>query len=108
MEIHFTDKKLQKICQSSKLLKQKFGHLSFKIQARLADFDAASNVTELTAGRPHQLFYNRTGQYALALNNMTRLIFESANDPIPKNLDGTVDWKKVTVVRIVAIEDYHE
>lgn len=108
MEIYFTDKKLQKICQSSKLLKQKFGQLAIKIQARLADLDAASNVTELTAGRPHPLLYSRQGQYAVDLTNMIRLIFEPANDPTPKNPDGTVDWKMVTMVRIVEIEDYHE
>ena len=108
MKIHFKNTKLQELCQTTKLMKKKFGaERAQKLMTRLADLDAASNVTELTAGRPHPLDYDRKGQFAIDLNNMVRLIFEAANEPIPRCLDETVDWKKVTVVRIVCIGDYH-
>jgi toxin HigB-1 len=108
VEIHFKNKKLQELCQTTRQMKKKWGNeLSQKLMARLADLDAASNVSELIAGRPHPLDYDRKGQFAIDLNNMMRLIFEPANDPIPKCSDGTVDWKKVTVIRIICIGDYH-
>ena len=107
MEISFKDRKLQEICQSSKLMKKKYGDLSRKLQARLADLSAADNVLEIPVGRPHPLMYGRREQYAVDLTNMIRLIFEAANEPIPRNSDGTVDWKRVTMIRIVEIEDYH-
>ena len=44
---------------------------------------------------------------AVDLNNMMRLVFEPANEPIPKCLDETVDWKRITMIRIVCVGDYH-
>ncbi len=89
-------------------MKKKWGNeLAQKLMARLADLNAASNVSELTAGRPHPLDYDRKGQFAVDLNNMIRLIFEPANEPIPKCADETIDWNKVTMVRIICIGDYH-
>ena len=108
MEISFKDKKLQDLCESSRLMQKKYGQVANKLRTRLADLQAASNVSELIAGRPHPLFQNRQGQFAVDLTNMIRLIFEPANEPIPKNSEGLVDWKKVTMVRIVEIGDYHE
>lgn len=37
-----------------------------------------------------------------------RLIFEPANDPIPLKEDGGLDWKNITAVNIIGIEDTHE
>lgn len=89
-------------------MKKKLGNeLASKLRARLSDLEASLNVSELVAGRPHPLDYDRKGQFAIDLNNMVRLIFEPANEPIPKCLDETVDWKKVTMIRIVYIGDYH-
>jgi proteic killer suppression protein len=36
-----------------------------------------------------------------------RLIFEPADEPVPRKDDGGLDWTKVTVVRILEIKDYH-
>jgi proteic killer suppression protein len=108
LKIVFTDKKLQEACQNFRIMQKKFGKLAPKLRTRLADLDAASNVLELVAGRPHALSHDRKGQYAVDLDNMIRLIFEAANDPVPRCLDGSVDWKKVTMIRIVEIGDYHD
>lgn len=69
---------------------------------------AASNVSELEAGEPHRLKGDRAGQIALKLHGGNRLVFESANDPVPKTQDGAIDWASVTIVRIVFIGDYHD
>lgn len=36
-----------------------------------------------------------------------RLIFEPADDPVPRKPDGGLDWRLVTAVRILGVEDYH-
>jgi proteic killer suppression protein len=47
------------------------------------------------------------GQFALDLWGPYRLIFEPANDPVPKSTDRGVDREQVTEVRILEIVDYH-
>lgn len=90
-------------------MKKKLGDkLSQKLKSRLFDLQAAPSVSDLVAGRPHPLKHDKKGKYAVDLDNMWRLVFEAANDPLPKNSDETVDWKRVTMVRITNIEDYHE
>ncbi len=90
MEVHFKNKKLQELCQTTRLMRKKWGNeLAQKLMTRLADLEAVSNVSELTAGRPHPLDYDRKGQFAVDLNNMIRLIFEPANEPVPKCVDET-------------------
>ena len=74
-------------------------------------------MRELVAGRPHPLkgdseallrSADRAGQFAVDLEGAKRLVFEPANDPIPCNEDGSIDWSKVTHVCIVFIGDYHD
>jgi len=37
------------------------------------------------------------------------MVFESANDPVPKKKDGGLDWSRVTAIRILELsEDYHD
>ena len=47
-------------------------------------------------------------KFALDLDGGKRLVFEPANDPVPLNEDGSIDWSKVTFVCIVFIGDYHD
>jgi hypothetical protein len=51
---------------------------------------------------------DRAGEFALDLDGGKRLVFESANDPVPVNEDDSIDWSKVTSIRIVFIGDYHD
>lgn len=46
--------------------------------------------------------------YRAYLDHPYRLIFESADEPIPTKSDGGIDWTKVTAVRILGVEDTHE
>jgi proteic killer suppression protein len=45
---------------------------------------------------------------AVYLDGPWRLIFEPANDPVPKKPDGGLDWTQVTVIRILEVRDYHD
>jgi len=88
MDIVFKEKKFENECNSQRLLKKQYG--------------------ETLPGRCHELLHNRAGQLSLDLVHPLRLIFEPANIPIPQKADGGIDWKKVTAVVIIGIDDTHD
>jgi len=109
MEIEYRNKRLKKLCEERKEAISELGDpCAKKLRNRFADMCAASNVSELIAGSPHQLKGDRKGQFAVNLADGKRLIFEPADNPPPKNEDGSIDWFNVSKVRIIDIRDYHD
>lgn len=109
MDIVYADEKLKKLCHEAKAASKKRGPAcAKKLRTRLADLDAAARVGDLLAGRPHPLKGDRKGQFAVDLEGGVRLCFEPADDPVPKRADESIDWSRVTAVRIVFIGDYHD
>ncbi|MBK1646037.1 killer suppression protein HigA [Thiocapsa imhoffii] len=109
MEIVFADKDLETLCSDERQQKKRLGLAGArKLRTRLADLQAVVRVTALFAGHPHPLTGDRDGQFALRLDGGCRLVFEPADQPIPRRDDGAVEWAEVTAVRIVFIGDYHD
>lgn len=109
MDIGFETPDLQELCEIERVAKRKLGAPCAKqLHNRLADIQAASVVTDLIAGKPHPLERERTGQYSANLVGPVRLVFEPADKPIPKTIEGKTDWSKVTKVTVVYIGDYHD
>lgn len=109
MEIRFKDKKIREICEKQVKAIKILGDIGArKLQARLSDLEAASRVTDLLTGNPHPLTGDRLGQFSLTIHGGVRLVFESANNPIPKKYDNAIDWSLVTIVSIEFIGDYHD
>lgn len=111
MDIVFKDKKFAKLFNNQKLLVKKFGlDRANRIRRRLDDLRAAAMLEDMRTvpGRCHELLRDRSGRLSLELDHPNRLIFEPANNPIPKKPDGGLDWTKISVVAIIGIEDTHE
>jgi proteic killer suppression protein len=109
LDIEIPEDDLRVICEQERAATRALGKLcARRLRTRLADLVAAVHVQELVAGRPHPLKGDRSGQFALDLHGGVRLVFEPANDPIPEQDDGGIDWRGVTRVRIVFIGDYHD
>lgn len=109
MNIYYKISKLKKLCLVSKKSEKKLGPQSAKkLRSRLADIDAASNVSELIAGRPHPYTGDKTGLFSLDLHDGNRLIFEPKEEPQPLKDDGSIDWTMVESINIVFIGDPHE
>jgi plasmid maintenance system killer protein len=108
----FKTKKLQKECNDTKLLQRNYGERQSKlIRRRLDDLRAADTLADISRFPParcHELVENRDGQLSVDLVFPYRLIFIPANDPIPRNNDGGLDWLKVTAVEIIGVVDTHE
>jgi plasmid maintenance system killer protein len=112
LEILFSSKKFNQECNDYRLLVKKHGdRRAKKIRTRLDDLRAATNLEMVRPpfpGRCHELKGNRAGQLSFDLDHPYRLIFEPANDPIPLKADGGLDWRQVTAIRIIGVEDTHE
>ncbi|MEE3716750.1 killer suppression protein HigA [Tumidithrix elongata RA019] len=111
MDIFFQDKKFAKSCNNQKLLIKEHGlDRASRIRRRLDDLSGAVSLVTMRdlPGRCHELRGDRAGQLSLDLDGPYRLIFEPANDPIPKKLDGGIDWTQVTAVRIIGVDNTHE
>ncbi|MCZ7540379.1 MAG: killer suppression protein [Anaerolineae bacterium] len=111
VEITFDTNKLREECSSFRLSVKRYGERQArKIRQRLDDLRAAATLEEMRyiGGRCHELTGDRRGQLSLDLVQPYRLIFEVANEPIPRKPDGGLDWKLVTAVRILGVEDTHE
>ena len=109
MDINYKTAKLKRLCLVSREADKNLGqNSSKKLRTRLADIEAASNVSELIAGRPHPYTGNKVGLFSLDLHGGDRLIFESLEKPPPTKDTGGIDWSKVESIVVVFIGDPHE
>ncbi|MEO0013676.1 MAG: hypothetical protein RLZZ535_2065 [Cyanobacteriota bacterium] len=111
MDIVFKNQKFKKECNNQRLLQKQHGQIRAKrIRQRLDDLRAADVLEDMRnlPGRCHELRGDRAGQLSLDLDHPYRLIFEPANEPIPIKPDGGIDWKKVTAIKIIGVDDTHE
>lgn len=109
VDILYGSRELEALCTEERKAQRELGKSGFrKLRTRLSDLEAAGDVTDLLAGRPHPLEANRKGQFAVDLDAGRRLVFEPAVEPVPRKDDGGIAWGEVTAVRIVFIGDYHD
>ena len=111
MELLFSSSKLHKECNSEKALRRAWGtENAARIQRRLVELEAAPSLADmftLPQARCHALVADRAGHYAVDVKHPHRLIFEPADDPLPRKPDGALDLSRITKVRILEIKDYH-
>ncbi len=111
MEIVFRQNRLAEVCNTEADAKRRWGQYAQKVMQRLAELAAAETLADmgtLPPARCHQLVGNRKGQFGVNAGPRLRVVFEPANDPIPRKGDRGIDLAKVTKIRVLAIEDYHE
>lgn len=111
MDILFREQKLAKMCSNESLLIRKYGPACAKlIKRRLDELRTAENLEVLRffpQMRCHELKGNREGTLAVDLEHPYRLVFEPANEPTPRKPDNGLDWKRVTAITVLTMEDYH-
>ena len=113
MDISFKSTKLEKDFNEGKRLEKVHGSLrAKKIRIRLAELRAASSLYDfwppkIGPGRCHELTGEQKGQLSVDLDHPYRLIFVPNHKPIPRKPDGGLDWKQVTAIMIIDIEDTH-
>jgi plasmid maintenance system killer protein len=111
VDIFFQNGKLARVFNSEAQLRQKYGERANFLKRRLYQIGIAGNLEELRSlpqMRCHELKGNREGTLAIDVGHPYRLIFEPANDPIPRKIDGGLDWTNVTAIKLLGVEDYHD
>jgi len=112
VEILFQGRKLEKLCTDPSQRARTYGSICAKLlRQRLDDFAGAENLEGmhlLSQAKCHELAGDRKGTLAVVLKQPYRLIFEPANDPVPRKPDGGLDWTQVTAIRILGVENYHD
>ncbi len=111
MKIYFKTKKLAKICSNEKESVKAVGDKnSRRLLQRMMELKAADtldDISNLPPARCHELSGNRKRQFSVDINRNYRLLFISANDPVPEKDDGGLDKNRITEVEIIEIDDTH-
>jgi len=75
------------------------------LRDRLADLRAASQLTDLLVGSPTVMQGLQGKRVTIGLAGACRLIVEANHLKLPTDPSGSVDWSRVTRIKIVNIED---
>lgn len=111
MEIHFANTRLEHDLSSQQQRVRAYGSAAAtKILLRLSQLHAAPDLETARAlpGRCHELYGDRKGQFAITVAGGLRLVFEPAEHPPPRKPDGGLDWRAVTMIRILEVTNYHD
>jgi proteic killer suppression protein len=110
LEVYFATKALEKRLGSEKARVRAFGSdTARRIRLRIDQLVSSPTLEEMRGfgGRCHELTGDRADQLAVWVTANLRLVFEPADDPVPKRAGGDLDWDHVTAVRILEVVDYH-
>ena len=112
MKVKFATRKLQKACEGERSLSRQWGpHLGARVGRRLQELVAFETLEDVPTSLPfrrHQLAADRDEQFAVNLDGKMRLVFDVANDPVPRRADGGIDLGLVTAIHILEVVDYHD
>ena len=115
MDILFKRKKDREIANNESRLRKEFRgnpRRSKLVRNRLDELADVNNLAEMSSlpqAGCHELKGSRADQLAVKLDKGFRMIFEVANEPIPRKADSGLDWSQVTTIRILNLaEDYHD
>jgi plasmid maintenance system killer protein len=111
LEVVFATRELEKRLGSDKARRKHMGdEIGRRVYQRLRELGGAPTLAALrnAPGRCHELGEDRKGQIAVTITRNHRLIFEVADEPMPRLADGGLDWNAVTKVRILEVTDYHD
>lgn len=111
MIILFKNQSMQRMLNDTRKRTKKYGERTSKVMGtRLDDLDAASCLEELRMlpGHCEEKKGDLKGKFTLHLDGGKRLLFEPVHDPMPQLPDGGLDWRGITVIRILGEVDYHD
>ena len=105
LELSFSTTELRDICEKRRAAVNALGtSAALELEQRLADIEALDNVADLASLFPDDISDHSPIERSLRLTTGHRLLFRSGHVKTPLTSTGATDWKKVTRMRIVAIE----
>jgi proteic killer suppression protein len=110
VDIDFSSNRLAALCNTRRLAIKEWGEPRAKrVRLRLDQLHAAPTLDAMRGapGRCHELTGDLAGRLSVDLDGPYRLLFEPLEDPAPLKNDGGLDWRGVTGIRILMIDDTH-
>lgn len=109
MEISFDTKSLREFCESETKSINILGvQKSLILKHRLADLRAATCVNDLIVGNPRIVIRENEQQYVLDIFNDFSLFFCANHNNNPLNNDDSINWSKVSRIKIIKIGSNYE
>jgi plasmid maintenance system killer protein len=110
IEVDWTDRKLRKAQMSDRAGQRLLGDERWSaLKRRIRTLESADTLADLHGlpGNFHPLSVDLAGEWSANLSANWRVIFESAEEPLPTFRDGGLDQASVRHVRVLRVEDYH-
>jgi proteic killer suppression protein len=110
VNILFATGKLEKEFNTDKQLSKKYGDRAKFIKRRLAELAAAETLEDLRGlpqAKCHELIGDRAGQLSVVVSYPYCLIFVPVTDHEIHHPDGGLNWRAVTTIRVLGVENYH-
>ena len=105
LHLAFATRSLRRLCENEATAQRELGiALAKKLKARLADFLAAENVSQIIVGRSQALDNARSPEMVVILGPTARLRIRANHRKIPRTDAGGVDWSLITRIQIRRIE----
>ncbi len=104
LELSFATRELRDICEKRSVAVSILGLSSaLELEQRIADIEALENVSDLIELFPECVVQMGTG-FSLQIEAAYKVVFCAGHVSTPLTSVGTVNWEKVTRIRIVALE----
>ena len=110
MEIFYKTEKLEKTLTNDRAMFKAYGKLITKVEQRMEQLKEADNLAIINKNprlKLHRLQGKRQNEWSINIVKNWVITFEIANEPIPILPDGSHDFKNITKVKILPVEDYH-
>ena len=109
MEIAFSSKSLRDLCAEENIATEQLGKKSANmLQHRLNDIRAASCVNELPTGNPRVINNRKQDTYLIDLHDDICILICANHNKNPVTESNTIDWKKVSRVKVIKVGVYHD
>lgn len=104
--ITFQSKKLRTICESMHEANEIFGDkVASRLRSRLSDLSVTDNILLLPVGSPEVCFEDGEECITITILGDVKMGFVCGNTVQPKNQDNTINWSRVSRIRLVFIGD---
>jgi hypothetical protein len=105
LELAFDTMALRDICESDEMARRKLGvKVAAGLKRRLSDFQAMDSFDELPTARPKK----NSNSCTFSLPDGWRLVVTVGHGDNPTLASGSIDWSKVTRIKILSIEKADE
>lgn len=105
MDISFENKSLRQLCENKNKAKTELGEeLALKLKTLLADLEVWGNVSDFLAFGFYKFKVKENNHILVTLAEEVSFTFCAINLNIPFLKDNTIDWSKITRIKIVGIE----